>query len=63
MGSDAAYLEIFRPTDLLPGNPAPLIYARRVASATGGRGRVNVLSTPGEGTTVRITLPLQSAAD
>lgn len=35
----------------------------RVASATGGRGRVNVLSTPGEGTTVRIALPLQSAAD
>ena len=35
LGSDAAYLEIFRPTDLLPGNPAPLIYARRVVSATG----------------------------
>lgn len=31
----------------------------RVASATGGRGTVDVQSQPGAGTTVRLTLPLQ----
>ena len=30
----------------------------RVASLTGGPGRVNVVSAPGEGTTVRLHLPL-----
>jgi chemotaxis signal transduction protein len=33
--SPAPYLEIFRPTDLLPGDPTPLIYAHRVESTAG----------------------------
>lgn len=35
----------------------------RVAAATGGRGRVEMQSRPGAGTTVRITLPLDTAPD
>ncbi len=49
---------------------APLAHGRfgmaqvteRVASAYGGRGRVDVQSRPGAGTTIRITLPLAHAS-
>jgi chemotaxis signal transduction protein len=35
LASAAPYLEVFRPSALLPGDPCPLIYARRVLSAAG----------------------------
>lgn len=35
--TDAGYVEIFRPSDLLPGDPSPLIYAYRVMSEDGTR--------------------------
>ncbi|HEX6735092.1 MAG TPA: cache domain-containing protein, partial [Azonexus sp.] len=33
--SEAPYLEVFRPSDLLPGSASPLLYARRVDGADG----------------------------
>lgn len=33
--TETGYVEVFRPTDLLPGDPSPLIYAYRVMSKDG----------------------------
>lgn len=35
--TEQAYVEVFRPTDLLPGETSPLVYAYRVMAADGSR--------------------------
>ncbi|MFT3850013.1 MAG: chemotaxis protein CheW [Propionivibrio sp.] len=37
LSTDSGYVETFRPTDLLPGEASPLIYAYRVMSSDGSR--------------------------
>lgn len=37
LSTEAGYVEVFRPTDLLPGESSPLIYAYRVMSSDGSR--------------------------